>query len=527
MTIARAHEMQQLDRTAIEQFDIPGIVLMENAGRGAVDYMVATLGPAGGKEVLIFVGPGNNGGDGLVIARLIHLLGGLPYIIYLIDPEKLKGDAAANHAIVKDLKLPCEVILESTRLDQFCDSVGSKSSSQSPWALVDAVFGTGLHRPVTGHFLAAVNCINNLHQSTGCKVIAVDIPSGLNADTGEVLGGAVKADHTVTFGFAKPGHFMHGGELTGRLHVVDIGIPAEAVQNAELKGTAVTSESLASIAPRPAASHKGRYGHLLLLAGSAGKTGAAFLSALGALRIGTGLVTLAVPADLRTVFESNLFEAMTLLLPESRRYPSIDELPFITDNLKGKSALVIGPGIGTAEKTRELVTRLYREVELPILMDADGLNILSMEPENIPNPPAPRILTPHPGEMARLTGLTSSEIQADRLGVILEFTASANTASANVTTVLKGAGTVICDPTGRWAINTSGNPGMAAGGMGDVLSGIIGGLLAQGYETDAAARIGVYLHGAAADRLAAGRSFGYLASEVAEMVPIIATGYKQ
>jgi len=504
---------------------VPGIVLMENAGSGTVDCMLNELGPPSGRTVLIFVGPGNNGGDGLVIARRLYQLGGLPRVIYLVDPPQFKGDAAVNRNGVEELDLPCETMLDNGALDSLCDRFGSPDANDPPWAIVDAVFGTGLQRPLAGHFLAAVNCINRLRKKFRCPVIAVDIPSGLNADTGEALGACVQADHTVTYGLAKPGHFMHGGGSCGKLHVVDIGIPLAAVEEAQLKGSAVTGDILRLFPDRPAASHKGTFGHALVLAGSAGKCGAAFLCGMGALRVGTGLVTMAVPADLRTVFESNLFEAMTLLLADSRRYPSIKDLTLIAENLQGKTALVIGPGIGTTRKTRELLAKLYREVELPVVMDADGLNILAMEPELIADPPAPRILTPHPGEMARLTGSTSSEIQKDRLGSALRLSGSANRKSGNVTIVLKGAGTVICDPGGTWAVNTSGNPGMAAGGMGDVLSGIIGGLLAQGCKASLAARAGVYVHGAAADRLALGRRFGYFASEVADMVPfVMATG---
>lgn len=525
MKLASASEMQQLDRTTIEQFQIPGIVLMENAGRGTVDYLLRTLGPVKGRSVLIFSGPGNNGGDGLVIARRLHQHGGKPFIISLVSSKKLKGDAATNYKSISELKIPFVTIQNTDTLDAF--QLDLPELTLPLWAIVDSVFGTGLQRPLTGHFEAAVNCMNRLRKTTGCPVVAVDIPSGLNAETGETLGVKVKTDHTVTYGLAKPGHFMNGGAATGKLHVVDIGIPDEVVSHAKLKGEAITDSVLKLFTERPRASHKGNYGHLLVLAGSAGKTGAAYLTGLGALRVGAGLVTLAVPADLRTVFESNLFEAMTLLLPDSRRYPSIEDYQRITQNLSGKSAMIIGPGIGTAEKTCELVIKLYNEAEIPMVIDADGLNFLATEPRILANPPAPRILTPHPGEMSRLAGLKTKEIQANRLETTLKFTQSVNENSKNVTTVLKGAGTIICDPNGKWAINTTGNPGMAAGGMGDTLTGIIGGLLAQGVSPAKAARTGVYIHGYAADEIACKRKFGYLASEVADIVPYLITKYEE
>lgn len=524
MQLARTKEMQELDRTAIEEWHIPGIVLMENAGRGTVQYLLGEIGPVTGKTALVFVGPGNNGGDGLVIARMIHQLGGSPYIVYLTDPKKLKGDAAANQKTVERLKLPGQVVLAPGELESLPARLAECVQERPLWAIVDAMFGTGLQRPLQNQFLAAVQAINELRRSTGTPVVAVDIASGLNSDTGQPLGDAVRPDFTVTYGLAKPGHYIQGRSAAGRLHIVDIGIPRAAVEQAGLTGDALDISILDLLPSRHTASHKGNYGHLLVLAGSAGKTGAAFLSGLGALRIGSGLVTLTVPADLRTVFEANMFEAMTLLLADSRRIPSIDDLQLLLQNLEGKSAMVIGPGIGTAVKTRKLVMKLYREVGLPMVIDADGLNILAMESENIGDPPAPRILTPHPGEMARLTGLSTVDIQADRLAAALAFTDEANWKKANVTTVLKGAGTIICDPSGNWAINTTGNPGMAAGGMGDVLSGVIGGLLAQGLSPDKAARAGVYIHGLAADRLARERSFGYLASEVADAIPFVLNG---
>ncbi|MCL7488810.1 MAG: NAD(P)H-hydrate dehydratase [Desulfobulbaceae bacterium] len=527
MKLARAHEMQQLDRAAIDQYHIPGAVLMENAGSATVDHMLRELGPVAGRDALLFVGPGNNGGDGMVIARRLFQLGGSPFIVFLIDPQKFKGDAAVNYDTVKALNIPSRVILDADAMAGFTGEIINAIVKRPPWAIIDAIFGTGLQRPLAGHFLEAVNAINRINKTSACPVVAVDIPSGLHADTGASMGAAVQADHTATYGLAKPGHFLHGGPFCGKVHVVDIGIPTPALDNAELKGEAVDRSIMDTFIDRSPSSHKGSYGHLFVLAGSAGKSGAALMCGLGALRVGAGLVTMAVPADLRTVFESNLFEAMTLMLADSRKHPSSRDFGLIMENLAGKSALAIGPGIGTEEETRELVLRLYTEARLPMIIDADGLNILAMTPERIADPPAPRILTPHPGEMGRLTGMSAKEIQADRLSAALEFTAAANTAAAHVTLVLKGAGTVICDPAGSWAINTSGNPGMAAGGMGDVLSGIIGGLLAQDVEPDIASRAGVFVHGMAADRLATGRRFGYLASEVADMVPAVITLHQQ
>ncbi|GBE11989.1 bifunctional NAD(P)H-hydrate repair enzyme Nnr [bacterium BMS3Bbin14] len=525
MKLATAAEMQGLDRTAIEEFNIPGIVLMENAGRGTVEFMVRELGPVRGRPVIIFAGPGNNGGDGLVIARHLHQLGGRPFIFFLVDPERLQGDAAVNFRIVRRLRLPMHIIADAGDLDAAAEKIAGIRAGAPVWSLVDAIFGTGLKRPLAGRFLATVNLINRLRHEFAWPVTAVDIPSGLDADNGQILGGCAPADLTATYGLVKPGHVMHGGaDLIGKLHCVDIGIPPEAVSQAGLQGETLDRRIMHLLKKRKTSAHKGNFGHLLVLAGSGGKTGAAILSGLAALRAGTGLVTLAVPHELNPIFEASLVEAMTIPLPHSATCLSIDDYDLLLERLRGKDALVIGPGIGTAARTRELVLRLYRELDLPMVVDADGLNILAMDPDRIARPPAPRILTPHPGEMARLAGLTSGEIQADRLLAARRFVADTGAAVDNgVTLILKGAGTIICDPDGSWAVNTTGNPGMAAGGMGDVLSGLVGGLLAQGCSPAAAARLGVYLHGLAADRLAQERRFGYLASEVAAVIPDIIT----
>ncbi|MHB8809467.1 MAG: NAD(P)H-hydrate dehydratase [Desulfobulbaceae bacterium] len=527
MQLARAAEMQRLDRAAIEEHHIPGMVLMENAGRGTVDFMVRELGPPAGKMLVVFVGPGNNGGDGLVIARLAQQLGGLPFLLFLTPPERLRGDAGRNAASALDLGLPSRVIADAAGLAAAVEELRTLAADRPVWSVVDALFGTGMKRPLSGLFLEVVHTINRLRAQHHWPVTAVDLPTGLDADTGLPLGGCVRADLTATYGLAKPGHFLHGGEMIGRLQVVDIGIPPEVVQGANLKGEALDGAVFGALPQRAIAGHKGSYGHLLLLAGSAGKTGAAILAARAGLRMGTGLVTLAVPADLNPIFETALAETMTIPLPGSRSCLSIADFERIEEQLPGKTALVLGPGLGLHPDTQELVRKLYREVQLPMVVDADGLNILAREPEVLAGPPAPRVLTPHPGEMARLTDLTSREIQADRLDTALHFSAGLNRGSAMVTLVLKGAGTLICDPEGGWAVNTTGNPGMAAGGMGDVLSGILGGLLAQGLAPAAAARLGVYLHGLTADRLAETRRFGYLASEVADLLPVVASEKRQ
>ena len=508
MKLVTAEQMRSLDSAAINTFRVPSLDLMENAGGRTVEVMLEKFGDPQGRRFAIFVGPGNNGGDGLVIARLLAARLARPTVFLLVPAVKLKGDSALNLSRLKEFPVTIIEVSDTAQLDAAAEILGDCQ------AVVDAVFGTGLTRNVAGIFATAIDLINN----APCPVVAVDIASGLNSDTGRIMGRCVQADFTVTFGQAKIGQVVYPGrEFTGYLKVVDIGIPEAAVAEADLHLERIGSETGKWLPPRTPTAHKGTYGHLLILAGSTGKTGAALLCGLGALRAGTGLVSLCVPYDLNHIFEASLWEAMTIPLRSAAKgILSIEDYRVIRGALQDKKALAIGPGIGTAEETAELMLKLYTEVEIPMLVDADGLNILAAETELLKKAPGPRILTPHPGEMARLAGLATAQIQEDRIAVALEFAQK-----HGIHLVLKGADTMVCDPEGRLAVNSSGNAGMACGGMGDVLSGIIGGFLAQGLPPWQAGCLGVFSHGMAADRLAAETGAGYLASEVAHELPYI------
>jgi NAD(P)H-hydrate epimerase len=521
MKLATSAQMRELDRTAIEEIGIPGVVLMENAGRSTVTQMEQNFGPVSGKSVLIFVGPGNNGGDGLVIARHVHNRHGHPVLIFLVDPEKLGGDAAINAVICSRMHIGQRLILQEDALAQLRTDIEKIHFAHPVHCLVDSLFGTGLKRSLKGRFAAAVHLINELAKTQRWPVVAVDIPSGTAADTGATLGCTVQADLTVTYGLAKPAHYLHGGPNIGRAVVADISIPAQVISTARLPGKVLDRELCKNLLPRKKATHKGTFGHILILAGSEGKTGAAILSGQAALHSGCGLVTLAVPSRLNAIFETSLPEAMTVPLSGSATFFSEQEYNQILELLAEKTALVIGPGLGMHPDTGSLVRRLYRELALPMVVDADALNLLALEPDSIRDNGGERILTPHPGEMARLTGLPTAEIQADRLAAAAWLNAQQNN-TPEIITVLKGAGTVVCSSRGNWSINSSGNNGMATGGMGDVLSGYTGGLLAQGYSSCTAAEIGVYIHGLAADTLAEQTGYGYLASEVAAALPAAA-----
>lgn len=519
MQLALTAQMRELDRQTIEEIGIPGMVLMENAGRGTVERMERIFGPVRGKTVCIFAGPGNNGGDGLVIARTVHGMGAFPFVFFLLDPEQLKGDAGCNFAILKQLRLPYQVLDFSEKMLTLIDTILTLNRMHPIHSLVDAIFGTGLEREISGHFLDVINCINILGRRHQMPVVGVDIPSGLSSDTGAILGVSVKADLTVTYGLPKPGHVHHGGTMVGHLERIDIGIPTKVVDRMRLQGELLDEKTGAKLIQRDRDTHKGSNGHLLILAGSEGKTGAALLCGHGALRSGAGLVSFAVPADLNPIFETALLETMSVALPASQHSLSVDDYPLIKTLAQGKDGLVIGPGIGTDPPTAELVLRLYSENPSPQVIDADALNILATHRDIIRQPAGPRIFTPHPGEMARLLDCAIADVQADRLKSAQWLADAADLPP--LITVLKGAGTVVAANDGRWAINTTGNPGMGTGGMGDILAGIIGGFLVQGYAPWQAACLGVYLHGRAADHLAAEQSCGFLATEVAQVLPRI------
>lgn len=523
MKLPKAHEMQALDRCAIEHFGIPGVVLMENAGLGTVHMMDQELGPCRGTFAIIFVGPGNNGGDGLVIGRHLHQRGCEPIFFFLVTPDSLRDDAATNLNIVRQLKLPFHVIDNKTRVETVPVLYKQIESRGKPcYCVIDAIFGTGLSRRLEGHFSDAINLINRPDFAHNIPVVSVDIPSGMDSDSGRILGTSIVANLTATYGCAKPGQIMQGSsELTGKLHIIDIGIPPEAFRKSPVP-TELITEDLAKIwlkkLIRDKSSHKGSHGHLFIIAGSAGKTGAAILTARGALRSGCGLVSLAAPYDLNTVYETSLIEAMTVPLPTSSSIVNVSDLSFIIKHLDDKTAIVIGPGLGQDKRTAELVIHLYNNVSRPMVVDADALNILAKYRDKINKPAGPRILTPHPGELARLINSTPQEIQDNRLHAAREAYESFNH-EKQVIILLKGDGTVIVSDNGYAMINTSGNPGMATGGMGDVLGGVIGSLISQGLGILEASAASVFLHGTAADELFSDSGYGYSATEVADRIP--------
>jgi ADP-dependent NAD(P)H-hydrate dehydratase / NAD(P)H-hydrate epimerase len=502
MYLVTAEEMRELDRATIERFGTPGHVLMERAGKGATQVLLERFPQLRrkGRRVVVVAGKGNNGGDGLVMARLLKKRGLRTEVVLLGRAADVKGDAERNLRAYRRLRGALHEVTSAAEVDALATRLRGAD------AVIDAIFGTGLNSEVRGVQGAAIECINDC----GAPVFAVDIPSGLDADTGRPLGCAVRANATATFAFAKVGQMLHPGvELCGHLEVIDIGIAAEAITAQTPRTELLTQAMAAGLAPQRAAdTHKGHCGHLLVVAGSFGKTGAAQLVSRGALRAGAGLVTLVGPASLYPIYAAGVLEAMTAALPD------VDgQLRFAAERLQelveGKSAVAIGPGIGTHGDARRTVQWLLQNAGAPLVIDADALTCIASDPSELRRARNPAILTPHPGEMARLLGSTAAEVQADRVETARRFAGE-----HGCTLVLKGARTVVAAPDGRAWINPTGNPGMASGGMGDALTGIVGGLLAQGLEPAEAARLGVYLHGLAADQAAAEGQIGLTASDV-------------
>jgi hydroxyethylthiazole kinase-like uncharacterized protein yjeF len=507
MNIVTASQMQEMDRRTIQEFGIPGRLLMENAGRGAVRIFLNRLYSRGPGRVGVLAGRGNNGGDGFVMARVLAQSGIDVKVFLLTKADSVQGDAAANLKLLAASNVPViEIPDEKALAAQLGDM-----QHQTYW--IDALLGTGLNADVKGFYRQVIDFINNCNR----PVLAVDIPSGLNADTGQPWGTCIRAAATATFAFAKIGHVTYpGAQYCGPVDVIDIGIPPSMIDADAFQQQLIQSRSIQTILGQRAADiHKGKTGHVLVIAGSRGKTGAATMSATSALRSGAGLVTLGVPESLNPILESHSVETMTLPLPDQGTGLLLEEaFDPIVHSSEGKQALALGPGLGTASHTRNLVSRIIREIDLPMVIDADGLNNLVGHTSWLKARKNSTVLTPHPGEMARLTGLSTMEIQQDRLA------AARNLARATrAFVVLKGARTVIAEPDGLAWINPSGNPGMASGGMGDVLTGLISGLLAQGCPASEACRAGVYLHGLAADILAQTTRRGYLATEVMNTIP--------
>ena len=457
--------MAEVDRLTSERYLIPSILLMENAGRSFADELGKACPGLAERSIMVFCGRGNNGGDGFVVARHLALRCAKPSILLLGNPEKLKGDARTNYEIARAMNLPIHVLAEPSTVKSWL------RKATPPDVIVDAIFGTGLGKPIGPDFKPVVDWINKA--SVRAFVASVDIPSGLFADSPAVPGHAVKAHLTVTFSALKLAHIVPpASDFAGKVVLVPIGSPPALLENPEYRLNLVDPARIRKVLPRRAAdSHKGSFGHVYVVAGSGGKSGAALMTGMAALSSGAGLVTLWLPKSLQRSVVGKFPELMTEFLPETDDQTSDKSgAARLLEMLPNVDAMVLGPGMTVHPSTRKLIWELVRYSPVPVVLDADGINAFVPPAAPLRNEAGmPIIITPHPGEMARLMGKKIPEVQKNRLGIALDCAAR-----HRCHVVLKGFQTVIATPGGEVFINCNGNPGMATGGTGDILAGIMG-----------------------------------------------------
>lgn len=486
MNIYTAEQTRSLEQRAV-QCGISPLVLMENAACN-----IARIIECEGRftdPFVIICGTGNNGGDGLALARHLANAGRKVEVLLLADGRHTTPEARTNRSIVKRMGIPIrEIARVDRRLRQTLEQAG---------CIVDAIIGSGLGRALEGMKREVVQAVN----ASARPVVALDMPTGIHADTGAVMGDAIAATMTIALGTVKPGHLVFPGRgMTGVLRFAPVSIPA-SYYDEPTEYTWLDAAYGATVLPkRRKDTHKGDYGRLYVLGGSPGLTGAPCLAAQAALRAGAGLVTVACSASLNAVFEAKLTEVMTLPLPDDGGYLAPKALTVLAGALDRADAIVAGPGLSTHASADELFDGLFRRLELPAVIDADGIALLARHKDMLASRTSPLVITPHAGEMSRFTGQPVDEVLADPVAV-----ARATAKEHGIFVVLKGATTVVASPSGRIAFSTAGNPGMATGGTGDVLAGVIGGLLAQGIDTEDAVRLGVSLHSASGDRAASRR----------------------
>jgi NAD(P)H-hydrate epimerase len=480
MKIVSAAEIREIDRATSERFGVPSLTLMENAGTAVAVHVIAHF--ASVNKIAVLCGKGNNGGDGFVVARKLHEHGKKVEVILLADPAELRGDAAAMFA---RLPVSATVVRSSSELE----GVQQRLSAD---LYVDAILGTGFKRPVTGLYADAIRIVT----ASSVPAVAVDIPSGADADAiAQQQGIVARADLIVTFTAPRPAHIF-SQFTSGPTLVTDIGSPDEAIVSS-LKLNVITARDIAPlVGPRPADSNKGKYGHVLVVGGALGKAGAAAMAGISALRAGAGLSTVATPKSALSTVAGFHPEVMTEPLPETDAGTiSLAAAEPLVELAKGKTVLAIGPGISRVAETSEFVRNLVRKSDPPIVLDADGLNAFEGRTAELSGKGRTLVITPHPGEMARLTGCSIADVQKDRLGTARSFARA-----HDLIVVLKGYRTLVVQPDGEAWINMTGNPGMSTGGTGDILTGMTAAMIAQNPKNAfLSVCAAVHLHGLAGD----------------------------
>jgi NAD(P)H-hydrate epimerase len=491
LPVFTGEEMRRLDERAIRELGIPGATLMENAGRGAAEAVLAWLAaskrPARGRRVAIVCGKGGNGGDGFVVARWLKRRGVRCDVLLAADPAEVRGDAAGK---LRELEKAGGRAVAITNAAALAPVLARAD------LIVDALLGTGARAAPDGRVAETICAIN----ASGRPVLALDVPSGVPADGSAPAHAVVRADATVTFAGLKRGLVVSPGrELAGPVSIVDIGVSPAEMARGSTTFLIERADVARHFSRRDRSAHKGTYGHLLVVAGAVGTTGAAALAADGALRSGAGLVTVATPASQQPIVAGLVVEAMTAPLGEGASgFLGARAWPTLTELVSARDAVAVGPGIGLDAQVQDVVRRLVIEAPVPMVVDADALTALVGHLQVLRNAVAPRCLTPHPGELARLLGIGVPEVQRDRIELARTFAAT-----HRVYVVLKGATSVVATPDGTVLLNPTGNPGMASGGTGDVLTGVVGAFLARGLAPGDALASAAYLHGLAGDIAAA------------------------
>ncbi len=501
MKVCSVEQMRRMDQTAVERYGIVETVLMENAGLAAFHVLSEKIG-IGGKRFAVFCGIGNNGGDGFVVARKIHSRGGHARVLIIGNPDKFQGAAKANLEIIR--RIPLEIV----QVDS-ADQVESDLSSCD--GIVDAIFGTGLVREVSGVYAEVIDRING----SGRRVLSLDIASGVSGDTGKVLGTAVQADYTVTFGLPKLGNLLYPGYAHGgELYATHISFPRQLYDADDLM---IALNAPLALPPRNAWGHKGTFGNALFIAGASGYYGAPYFSALSFLKAGGGYSRLAAPAGVIPFVASKGSEIV--FIPQKQTPSgsiSLENVPDLLEIAEKMDMVVLGPGLSLDLETQELTRRLAAEISRPLLLDGDGITAVCGHLQVVSKRKAQTVLTPHLGEMARLTGIAASHIP-DRPVGILQETAE----KLNAIVVLKGAHSLIGTPDQRVFINLSGNSGMATAGSGDVLAGTIAAMFTMGLPLSDAVRQGVFIHGVAGDLAAVEKGAdGMTAQDILELLPL-------
>lgn len=477
-----AEEMRSVDRAATEIGGIPSIILMENAALACVNELKKDFDDLNKKSVAVFCGKGNNGGDGFAIARHLYNLG-VDVSVFLVCGAEFKGDAKINFDIISKMDINIDVISDTENLKYIIKSFD---------IIIDAIYGTGIHGTVRGISYDVIEEIN-----TDSKyVMSVDIPSGIDADSGEICGVCIKADKTVTFAAYKIGMLMFpGADYTGKVIVSDISIPEYIIDGRNLNTNVITADFVRKNLPaRVNNSQKGDYGKLLIIAGSKGMTGAAYMASQSALKAGCGLITVGICESLNSIMECKTTEVMTLPLEDTDGHIGAASAQKILDKMDNCDAVLIGPGLGRSADASKIVREVLTNSLIPVIIDADAINIVAKDKSVLDGCSCNVIFTPHAAEMSRLTGLDISYIEKNRLSVSLEFAEEYGAAL-----ILKGHHTIVTAADSKQYINITGNPGLATGGSGDVLAGLVAAYAARGIDLPAAGAMAVYLHGLAGD----------------------------